>query len=471
MKRALKIIAVASLGVGAFLLFTRGEDTYDVKFQLADASGLKSGTTVVNGGVPIGKVDVDANRDNVDVTLKIKQKYGPVGKDATVTVIAQNALGQKQVELNAGNTSDPAPDGYTLPADRISVNTDLDQLLGALDPDTRTRLAILINEVGTGFVGRKMDFQTFLRDFAPAAGRATQLIAELGQDNTALARTLDTSDRYIAQLATYRQQVGNFFDELGQASETAAAKQAELKQTLANAPGALQSTRSFLAELQSAAGPLDQTAKLLTQTAPPLTQTLNNIEPFRVAAQPALKTAVDVAPDLTKLADEGSPILHRAVPMLDSLSALSQNEIPPMGYVLNHSADNLFAVLENWSRAIQYRDKLGHIFRGEASFSPDFWNSVIRTYLGGAVPDLPPPSAANNQHPQQQNGAEPTNKNAPGDAGKNVVPKVPLPDTPKLPKLPSIPGLPDLLPGQGGGSNSGGSSGAVKQILNFLLGG
>ena len=57
--------------------------------------------------------------------------------------MAQNVLGQKQVTLELGDTDDEAPDGYKIPAPQIEETADLDELLNALDPDTRTRLAVV----------------------------------------------------------------------------------------------------------------------------------------------------------------------------------------------------------------------------------------------------------------------------------------------------------------------------------------
>ena len=41
-----------------------------------------------------------------------------------------------------------------------------------------------------------------------------------------------------------------------------------------------------------------------------------------------------------------------------------------MGDTLNGSIDNLLALLDNWAHAIQFRDGIGHVFRGEATLSP-----------------------------------------------------------------------------------------------------
>ena len=173
---AIGVLAAAAVAGVVLLFFTGGEDTYDVEMRLDNANGLRNGSPVVVGGVNVGEVSLEATDDDVQVTLMIREQYAPVGKDASATIIAQNALGQKQVRVELGDRSNPAPEGFTLDSSRVVAATDIDQLLSTFDPDTRTRLAILINETGTAFAGRELSFKTFIRDFAPALSSGGEVL-------------------------------------------------------------------------------------------------------------------------------------------------------------------------------------------------------------------------------------------------------------------------------------------------------
>jgi virulence factor Mce-like protein len=448
--------------VAVVLLLTRGKDTYDLEFSLANAHGLADGAPVVNGGVNVGTVKLDANRDEVDITLQINKEDGPVGKDVRATIIAQNALGQKQVRVEPGDLSDPAPNDYTIPEDQVATTTDLDQLLATLDTDTRTRLAIVINEVGTAYAGRELDWKAFVHDFAPALSDFGIVIDQLGQDNAALANTLDESDRYVAELATERERLGRMIDNLAGTSVTVAAKRQQLDTLLSNAPATLTALDDFFAELERNVAPLAATSRLLKQTAPSLETTLDRLQPFTTAAKPALKTATAVAPDLERLAGEGGPVLQRSVPMLASLAAASKNEVPGAGKTLDNSVDNLLGTLENWSRAIQFRDNLGHIFRGEATFSPEQLDQVVRRFAG--IDPTAPAGTNKGAAGLPIPGLPGVGDTAPKGGGTGNAPTVP-----GLPALPSIPGLPNLLPNSGGSSSNGNDP--VGNLLDFLLGG
>jgi phospholipid/cholesterol/gamma-HCH transport system substrate-binding protein len=160
---AARMIAFGALGlvvlVVALTALGGGEDPYRVRMELPNAGGLRDDSAVVIGGIQAGKVELslDSAR-NVVAELRLDRKYAPVGRDARATIAAVNLLGIKNVVLDPGDKSRPAPDGMTLAKSRVKDATDLDQVLAVLDNDTRTRLAILINEAGATFTGRRDDF-------------------------------------------------------------------------------------------------------------------------------------------------------------------------------------------------------------------------------------------------------------------------------------------------------------------------
>jgi phospholipid/cholesterol/gamma-HCH transport system substrate-binding protein len=421
------LLAIAVAVVAVVLVSAGGDDKYTINMHLANAGGLRDGSPVVNGGVPVGIVELHAKRDYVEAQLKIDKKYSPIGKDAVAGIIAQNLIGQKQVRLQIGDRSEAAPDGYMLPGKQVLETTDLDQLLNTFDADTRTRLAILINETGTAFAGRKMDFSTFLRDFAPALNSGGKVLNELTTDNRALTNLVDTSDAFVAELANQRRHFARVLANAGEAAKTGATKRAELRETLRRAPGALQSTRRFLAELRQTTAPLGQTARLLTKTSPSLRNVLDQIGPFERDAGPTIRALAPLGPIAKRTGTHTSRVVTRLVPTTADLEALSKTEVPPVGSTLNGSIDNALAAVDNWAHAIQFRDGLGHIFRGEASISPDIWDSVINRLI--------PPSERKKLREQDRK------KKAAPAAPKTDAPKAP--EKPKL-KLPEIPLLPKV---------------------------
>jgi phospholipid/cholesterol/gamma-HCH transport system substrate-binding protein len=454
-----------------------GADRYSVTMRLANAGGLSDGSPVSIGGVEVGDVRLESTQDHVDARLQIKPQYAPLDRRVRATIIARNALGQKQVLLTPRSGAlQPAADGYRLPAVQVDSASDLDQLLGTLDPDTRARLAVLLNESGMAFAGRKVDFKTLLNDLGPALSRGSDLLGQVTQDNQALGNLLQTSDRFIATMAGQRRRLSTTVDLLGRTTETVADRRVALRQTLQSAPAALSSARAFLAELRRTTGPLASTARRLRATAPPLLATVDTIEPFRQAAKPTLDAAVQAAPTLTRLARRTTGSLRGALPALDSVEAASQHEIPPVGTALDGSMDNLLATVENWSHAIQFSDGPSHVFRGEAGVAPSLYERILAG-LGAPLPTpggetkktttkpATPPSDASSPPPQTPAAAKPVVP----EAVKKIADKVPVVGG-------VVQGLDRILGGllgaapSPGDKPSGKDTSSASDLLDFLLG-
>lgn len=477
MRRVTAAIAVAVIAALA-LLGIRGDDPYTVKMELANAQGLKPGSPVTIGGVVVGKAQLDVVDDAVAVELEIENEYAPLGRDATLAVVAQNLLGQKQVKVEGGDRSDAAPSGHVYEREQVRETSDLDELLAALDPDTRTRLAIVLDQAGKAFAGRRADFEGLLTDFAPALSSGAGVLDQLASDNDALTNLLDRSDRYIAALTPERRQISRMIDVLGRTMEVAAERRESLRETIRRAPGALRATRGLLAELRETTAPLALTSRQLAATAPPLQEALDRLEPFRLAAQPALRTlAQETSPALSRLVRDGSRPLRRLVPLVGDVKRLSKRQVPPVGKALDGSIDNLLATVHNWSRAIQFRDRLGRIFRGEATIAPDLYDSLlerIADQLG-----LGPIAAPRRSRAGGRAAAKSAPASAPGSPGAASGPSGSrvLEDVAGALED-GIGALEDLLPSGGGGGGGGrpGSKGPsspapqdLESLLEFLL--
>ena len=443
--------AMIAIAAAVAVILTGGDKPYTVNLRLANANGLREGGAVVIGGVSAGKIkSLELDRhDHVRAVLELDRKAAPVGHDVSAAIAAQNLLGQKQVQLLPGDRTRPAPSGVIVPSSRIETTTDLDQVLNVLDPTTRMRLRILLNEAGAAVVGRRADINDVIAQMAPGFADASRLLGQLVGDNHTLARAVANTSAFIGALNRRRAEVNRLVDTAGSTARLVAGRRVALEQTLARAPQTLRTARRFLARLQLAAQPLGSAARHLRASAPALSDTLTQLEPFRRAAAPALRTAAAVAPDLSLLADRSTPVLRRAAPTLGALADVSAGALPPVTKTLDGSIDNVLAVMDNWSRAIGLRDGLSHVFRGAASVNPDVVRSMVDRYLSaqrtkrrgtGGRPALKVPGVKAPPHP-----------NAPpaGPAG-GLLPQIKLPPltAPKDPAAPS----------------------AVTGLLNYLLG-
>jgi virulence factor Mce-like protein len=432
------IAALVSAGCG-------GGSDYTVTLDLANAGGLRTGSLVQVGGVPVGKVaHLDLQHDDrVRATLDLDSGRGPIGRDARVAIASRNLLGEKYVNLTPGNRSRPLLSGGTLPAARVQPSVDLDQILDVLTPTTRAKVSLLIDQAGAGLAGRGDDLNAFLRQFPPTLNKATALLDQVVTDNHTLGQVIERSDRFIGTLNRQRQELARLVGTAGDAADTFAAKRAQLTATLDRAPGTLTQLRRTLIEVRQTAAPLGQAARAATASTPALNDTLAAVEPFRQAAVPALDQLQAAAPRLSRLGREATPVVRRAVTTLASLHRFGTT-IAPVSRTLDVMIDDLMAALHGWSRAIQVRDGLSHMFRAKVAINPESLNAIISRL------------------------SQPTAKK-----------KQTRPATPKLPKLlpkPSAsttnPGATKPLPGVGSAVGNPGDTvgGVATGLLDYLLG-
>jgi len=361
--RALALLAALVV----VIVVTGGDDGYRVRMVLENSEGVREGTGVRVGGVEAGsvaRIDLD-DQDRVVIEAELDEGKGPVGKNASVSISSLNLLGQKFLEIDKGDVEDPAESGSTISRGRVTESTDLDQVLRVLDPDTRALLGVLMNEAGIAMTGRREDVQLLLRKFPTTERQITDLADRLAGDNRTLGTLVERSDRFIAHADRKRADLVEMVDVLGQASASFAQSRPALQQTLRRAPGTLRTAQRFLADLRKTASPLGPAARNLSATAPSLRETLTKVEPFARAVAPTLDKAGEVAPLLTRLGSRATPVVKRAATTASALSRYSASA-QPASQTLDGSIDNLTQILDEWRRALPYRDTLSHIFRAES---------------------------------------------------------------------------------------------------------
>lgn len=394
-KIALLALLGAAVAIGVAVVVSSDNDhEYIVHVQLDNAGGLRKGRPVRVGGADVGKVkDLRLDRaDHVVADLAIDPAKAKIGRGASASIRATNLLAERYVDLNAGDLRHPQPSGAVIPRTRTSRSVDLDQVVDVLNADTRTRLAIMINEAGIAFTGRHADFNRLLQEIPPGLDDANNLVNQLVTDNRTLGHLIERADSFISRLTPARRHLARMVKSAGESMRTFSARRADLRDTLERAPGALSTLRRFLSELRRTTVPLRPAARVLARTAPLVTTTLSELDPFRRAAQPALEQAKAVAPQLTRLGIHATPVLRRSNPTLRALVGFAGN-VQPLTHMLVHGSgvntrhpwqaapfDDLLNDTHTWARSIQERDGVSHIFRGYVDFNLTSLQQLLTRY-------------------------------------------------------------------------------------------
>lgn len=387
-RRAAVAALVAAAIVVLVVVLTSGDSDYTIKAEFKDVGGLRPNSSVKIAGVPAGKVeDLEVTgRDTAIATLKLKENAAPIGRGATIKVRPTDLLGERYAELDPGNRSAPVPSGSRIDVRATSTPVELDDVLNMLDDDTRTRLGVMVNEVGTSLAGRGADFNKLLASLPPSLQDTQKLIDEVNGENAALRSVIVKGDRITAAVNAKRDDMGALIDEAASALSTVAAKRQALGATITNAPGALRQLRATLGDLDSASVALKPTARELQRTAAPLGATLSTLPQFADQAAPTLKTATNVAPALARLGRKASPTIRRLGPTSEQLRRTLEPADPALSHMTRRGTDDLLYFIHNVNRGLRGRDGVGHYIGAHIYFDPEMITNavnVLNGYNGG----------------------------------------------------------------------------------------
>ena len=226
------------------------------------------------------------------VTMELDKKWpkkAPIHPDATALLRPRTGLKDMFVELDPGTNDSPAMQaGGTIPVQNTAPDINQDEILSALDTDTRAYLQLLINGAGKGLAGHGNDLNAVFKALSPtyrdlnrvstavASRRAAlqQLIHEFGD----LTNHVANKDKEIRTLVTASDAVFQAF----------ASQNQNLSLAVARLPGALRQTQSTLTKVIPFANTLRPTLTALRPAFRQLNTTNHQIIPFAREAFPIL---------------------------------------------------------------------------------------------------------------------------------------------------------------------------------------
>jgi len=160
------ILAATYLGFTKHVPFTHG---FRVKAVFPSANSIRTNSPVRIAGVNVGKVKAIQRQPGTDaaiVTMEIDKQGLPIHKDATLKIRPRIFLeGNFFVDLQPGTPGTPTlGDGDTLPITQASDPVQLDQVLTALQQDTRKQLQELLDNYGQALTAKPTPAQDAQQD-------------------------------------------------------------------------------------------------------------------------------------------------------------------------------------------------------------------------------------------------------------------------------------------------------------------
>jgi len=324
-------VAAAAVVALAVVLATGHDDSgYRVRAIFSNAFTVIPGEDVKISGVKVGKIEkLDLTADNqAAVVLDITRPgFQDFRKDATCTIRPQSLIGERFVECTPTQPKAvgeaPAPkldqithgDGkgqYLLPSSQTIKPVDLDLVANIMRLPYRQRLAIIINELGTGLAANGDALRRAVRQADPALQQTDKVLSILADQNRVLAELARNGDAVLRPLARDKQQVADFIDKADTTAQASAERRGDIERSIQKLPAFL---RELSPTMQQLGGLADQMTPVLTDlgaAAPDLNRFIKQLGPFSAAATPALTSLGDAA-------DVGDQALLKSKPIVSDL--------------------------------------------------------------------------------------------------------------------------------------------------------
>lgn len=311
-----------------------GQDFTEVEAELASAQAVTpgQGQTVNVAGVEVGEISaVRLERGRAIVTLKLEEGAVPVYRDASVLLRPKTGLKDMVAELTPGTPeAGELDDGERIPIGQTSPDVNVDEILAALDTDTRTYLQLLLAGGAEGLGGNGRELANTIRRFEPTARDVRRISEQLATRRDNIKRVIHNFSLLVDELGGKDDQLAEFVESSSAVFAALADQDANLRATLRELPSALTETRSALDSAGALADQLGPTLEALrpgaralgpalVQTRPFLAQTTpvirDEIRPFVRASRPAVRELRPAMRDLSAL----TPALGRTFRVLNRL--------------------------------------------------------------------------------------------------------------------------------------------------------
>lgn len=206
--------AAAAVAVLGYLFMHMGgaftfQPTYRLAADFTTASNLVPGDDVTVSGVIVGHVTaVQPVQGGSQVQLLVQQRYAPMYRNARAMVKIKNVLDESYVELYRGTAaSGPLPQGGTIPRSRTLTPVELAQVLSILNPDTRTQLASLVNNLGASVAGQGQTMNSTAGSLKATSQALDGIAHTLAHQQVNMGSLITTLSKVLATLAAWHTQL------------------------------------------------------------------------------------------------------------------------------------------------------------------------------------------------------------------------------------------------------------------------
>jgi phospholipid/cholesterol/gamma-HCH transport system substrate-binding protein len=326
------VVAVAAIIASLYILSQERlaapwATSYEVKAEFNDLTGVAPGLglTVNVAGVHVGQISgVRSTGGHAVATLRIDPDELPhVYRDARATLVPNTPLKDMRIDLSPGTpSSGTLSSDQVIPSARTTTPIDFDELLAALDKDTRTYFGGLVTDLGVGTRGRGADLRAMMRSLGPTTEQLREITRLIAARRNDLSRLVHRLAILTSAAGEHQQELSVLIPATNRTLGALASQDQALRASLARLPGTLDLTTGVLSRSRRLTRELGPTLRALTPTAKRLPDTLRDsrtvfqggtllplreLRQFIAAAQPLVgivpPTVTDMSAQIPPLTD------------------------------------------------------------------------------------------------------------------------------------------------------------------------
>ncbi len=301
---ALVALAAVAIGAGGYILahqrlrFPVLEDkpfVLEAEFSDAQAVVPGQGQTIRIAGMrvgDIGKVELEDGRAIVHMELDREFK-DVVHADASALLRPRTGLKDMFIELDPGTRAAPLMKEHDrIPIDRTAPDVDADEILSALDRDTRDYLVLLINGAGNGLRGRSGDLREVLRRLGPLHRDISRLNGAIAERRRNLARLVHNYGSTISELATRDRELTRFVTSANATFESWSREDQNISLAVSRLPRTLEQVDRTLRTVNQLGQEIPPGLNAMRPAVRQLDRTNEQVRPFAREAEPILRTRI-----------------------------------------------------------------------------------------------------------------------------------------------------------------------------------
>jgi len=220
------------------------------------------------------------------------------------------------IELNPGNPPAPVVSDmkhvFTIPIKNTLPDINPDEILAALDSDTRDYIKLLVSGAGEGLQNVGGDLRQVLARFEPTFHDLARLNGALVKRHNNLSHLIHVLNQLNAELASKGPQVAKLISSSSTVFHAFAIEGGNISRAIADLPGALSQTTTTLGKVTTYANVLGPTVEHLRPFARDLAPANRAIIPFARTATPIIR-------------DQIRPFVVEARPLVRNLKPAAAN--------------------------------------------------------------------------------------------------------------------------------------------------